>query len=214
MRERARAPAAEVLPDPRLSTAQALFDYHRTIIGYHGTHRKAATSLVNGAAFAASENDDDWLGHGIYFWEYAPQQAWSWARRRYGERHAAVIGAMIRLGRCLDLLDPANVGLLKEAHAGLESDLKSAGLKPPRNANTHKYLDCAVFRHLYHELDELGYVFQSCRAVFVPMERGKIPRLWERSGVLAAGHIQVCVREAANILAVWPVRRDGHYGKD
>ncbi|WP_441286844.1 hypothetical protein ACSRUE_31625 [Sorangium sp. KYC3313] len=63
----------------------------------------------------ASTNDDDWPGHGIYFWEYAPQQAWWWARRRYGEDDAAVVGAMIHLGRCLDLLDPVNARLLGTA---------------------------------------------------------------------------------------------------
>jgi hypothetical protein len=51
--------------------------------------------------------------------EYAPQQAWWWADRRYGAGEAAVVGATIRLGRCLDLLDPTNVGLLRAAHADL-----------------------------------------------------------------------------------------------
>jgi hypothetical protein len=121
---------------------------------------------------------------------------------------------MIRLGRCLDLLDPANVPVLREAHRLLVADLKAAGKKVPKNANTHKYLDCAVFRHLFSQLDELGFRYDSCRAVFVPMEGGKLGRLWERSGIFQGGHIQVNVRDPANILAVWQVRSDGRYGKD
>ena len=90
-------------PAPALAAPQTFFDYHRTVVGYHGTRRATAEALVDGDPFTASTNDDDWLGHGIYFWEFAPQQAWWWARRRYGDDEAAVVGAMIDLGRCLDL---------------------------------------------------------------------------------------------------------------
>src|SRR5215471_12033578 len=58
-------------------------DYHRTVIGYHGTRRSTALRMVQGLEdYRRSENRDDWLGQGIYFWEYAPKQAWAWARQR------------------------------------------------------------------------------------------------------------------------------------
>src|SRR5204863_1662910 len=136
--------------------------------------------------------------HGVYFWEYAPQQAWWWARDRHA-RNPAVIGAMIRLGRCLDLLDPENVKLIRAGHRGLTADLRAAKQPMPKNANTHKYLDCAVFQWLFSELDELGYRYETCRGVFVPMENGRIPRLWDRSGIFRGGHIQVTVRQPMNI---------------
>lgn len=73
-------------------------DYHRTIIGYHGTKLSTALEIVSRtSSFRPSNNDDDWLGHGIYFWEYAPQRAWEWAAERY-KGEVAVLGAMIRLG--------------------------------------------------------------------------------------------------------------------
>ncbi len=46
------------------------------------------------------------------------------------------------------------------------------------------------------------------------MKNGGLPRLWERSGIFQGAHIQLSVREPNNILAVWPVRKDGRYGKD
>ena len=74
------------------SSPQFIFDYHRTIIGYHGTAKAIATNLVDGAPFDASTNDDDWLGHGIYFWEYAPSRrglghgdGTAWKRRWLGQ---------------------------------------------------------------------------------------------------------------------------------
>lgn len=119
-------------PTPTAPTRQVAFDYDRTVIAFHGTTKEAAESLVSGTAFGPSQNDDDWLGHGIYFWEYAPQQAWWWAERRHGEE-GAVVGALVRLGRCIDLLDPSNVALLEAAHRELALQLASA---LPKNANT------------------------------------------------------------------------------
>jgi hypothetical protein len=197
----------------QVPTRQTAFDYDRTLVAFHGTRRATARKLIRRDSFGVSENDDDWLGHGIYFWEFAPQQAWWWAHRRYGDE-AAVVGALVRLGRCLDLLDPSNTALLRAARADLDGMLTAAGQKLPENANNHKYLDCAVFNWLYRLLAEDGRTVDSCRAVFVPLKEGKMPRLWVRSGVFEGAHVQLCVREPSNILAVWPVRKDGRYGED
>lgn len=197
-----------------IPTRQTAFDYDRTVIAFHGTRRATAARLVKGSPFGKSANDDDWLGHGIYFWEYAPQQAWWWAQKRHGE-DAAVVGALVRLGHCLDLLDPTNVALLKEAHADLDRTLDSAGHRLPANANVHKYLDCAVFNWLYRLLETGDRPVESCRAVFVPLQRKKgMPRVWMRSGVFEGAHVQLCIREPRNILAVWSVRKDGRYGSE
>jgi hypothetical protein len=51
-------------------------DYRRTVVGYHGTGLTAALRIVNRVDGCRwSRRDFDWLGHGIYFWEYAPEQA-------------------------------------------------------------------------------------------------------------------------------------------
>jgi hypothetical protein len=48
------------------------------VYGYHGTSRtKAANILKQG--FLASDNDYDWLGTGIYFFQDAPIRATQWA---------------------------------------------------------------------------------------------------------------------------------------
>ena len=202
-------------PNATVPTRQTAFDYDRTVIAFHGTQRATAERLIAGTPFGASTNDDDWLGHGVYFWEYAPQQAWWWAERRYAAEDAAVVGALVRLGRCFDLLDPSNAALLGQAHGRLAAAMAAIGKPMPRNMNTHKFLDCAVFNWLHDKLDASGLGFDSCRAVFVPLQAKRgLPRLWVRSGVFEGAHIQLCVREPRNILAVWPVKRDGRYGKD
>lgn len=182
-------------------------DYHRTIIGYHGTRRSTALQVVQRQQeFQFSRNRDDWLGHGIYFWEHAPLQAWWWAKRRQRRQNwkepIAVLASMIRLGFCFDLLDPLNVEYLQAFHREYEASVKLAGLKTPRNANNHKYLDCAVFQYAYAALEAIGTSVDTCRAVYVPTSDR---RVWTRSWISKLAHIQLCVRNPRCILGTWLV---------
>ena len=137
-------------------------DYHRTVVGYHGTRRSTALRVVQGLeGYKRSENSDDWLGHGIYFWEYAPKQAWAWAEQRrrsqaWGEE-VAVLASMIRLGNCFDLLDPDN---LDEYSRGIVVSTNRWSVKketsPKENHNKSKYLDCAVFQFAYAAFEVAG----------------------------------------------------------
>jgi len=185
-------------------------DYHRTVVGFHGTTRELAERIVTTGAFTPSQNDDDWLGHGIYFWEYAPLYAYQWAIRRHA-RHSeiAVIGAMIRLGHCFDLLDPENADQLVKTKDLLVKTLRHDHIRIPRNYNARKYLDCAVFQNFYQVQQDQGVAVDTARAVYVPTGGNK--RLWERSWLHRETHVQLCVRNADNILGVWiakPVDRD------
>ncbi len=187
-------------------------DYHRTIVAFHGTTAEIAGDLVDGQPFRVSSNTDDWLGSGAYFWEYAPKQAWWWAREFKRYPRPAVVGAMIRLGNCFDLLDPTNVRLLKAVHDGMLEKWAASGSKVPRNGNQHKNLDCAVFNEFYLRTEATRKPIDSARAVYVPTESAK--RIWERSWIYEEAHIQINVRDQKKILAVWHVGPDGRYGRD
>src|SRR5437667_9220125 len=111
-------------------------DYHRTVIGYHGTRRSTALRMVQGlVGYKRSENAYDWLGHGIYFWEYAPKQAWAWARQRQKnqkwDEEIAVVASMIRLGNCFDLLDPDNLQELAHLEHDFSESEQRAGRTVP-----------------------------------------------------------------------------------
>ena len=150
-------------------------DYHRTVVGYHGTRVSTALRIVQGIeSYNESKNPDDWLGHGIYFWEYAPKQAWAWAEQRRRtqkwDEGVAVLAAMIRLGNCFDLLDPDNLDVLEGLRLDYEQVERGLGQKPLRNYNKSKYLDCAVFQHAYIGLTDINEPVDTCRAVFVPLK--------------------------------------------
>jgi hypothetical protein len=91
--------------------------YARIVLGYHGCDPEFADALISGtlpvSEWTPSENPYDWLGKGIYFWEHAPERAQAW-----GE--GGVVGALIQLGRCLDLTDVTYTELLEGPYRSLE----------------------------------------------------------------------------------------------
>lgn len=200
-----------VSAEPALPQTPVNFsDYHRTVIGYHGTTAEAADRLVSGEDFEPSDEDDEWFGKGVYFWEHAFQQAWWWAKRK-GNPNPAVIGAVIRLGNCFDLLDSGNVAILREFHDKMIADMKTTDVEIPVNVRSHRSLDCAVFNYLYSELIAANKPLDTARAVYVPTSTVK--RVYTGSWISEETHIQICVRNTKSILAVWHVREDGRYGK-
>lgn len=189
-------------------------DYHRTVIGYHGTRRSVAERIVlRQQSFTWQDNPGDWMGSGVYFWEYGPKQAWWWAelrrRHRKWEEPTAVVASMIRLGFCFDLLDPDNARDLKSFHDDFVQARAAAGEEPLTNQRRHKYLDRAVFEYAYAAIEQenakLGEPARvdTCRGVHVrPGGRG---RLWDRSWVEHDTFIQLLVRNADCILGSWLV---------
>lgn len=186
-------------------------DYHRTVVAFHGTTAEAAERLVNGEPFSESDRDDEWFGKGVYFWEYAFKQAWWWAKSYRKFDRPAVIGASIRLGNCLDLLDPTNTAFLREMYGELTAELVGRGLPVPKNVRRQKWLDCAVMNLVYSECEKQGRPLDAARPVYV--NSSKQSRVWDRSSIRVDSHIQLCLRNQRNIVSVWHVREDGRYGK-
>ncbi len=79
------------------------------ILGYHGLDESIGRRIIAGEdQLLPSENDYDWLGHGIYFWENSLVRAQQWAEKQSQRKGTSVekpfaIGATLDLGNCLDL---------------------------------------------------------------------------------------------------------------
>src|SRR5690349_15456714 len=94
------------------------------VLGFHGCDRAVAERVISRkASLRPSRNDYDWLGHGIYFWENDPRRAALWAREQSGRARSkgrkfepAVVGAVIDLGRCLDLLNSTSIEIVEQAY--------------------------------------------------------------------------------------------------
>src|SRR5947209_5160108 len=123
------------------------------VLGYHGCTRALARRVVSDEIpLRPSENDYDWLGHGIYFWATDASRAMVWAQSRVSElgpvaADPVVLGAAIELGNCLQLADVRAVAYLREAYKELKLASDQENVQLPRNTGkffSNRKLDCAV----------------------------------------------------------------------
>ncbi len=167
----------------------------------HGCAGAIAEGLIRGsvslAEWRTSQNATDWLGDGIYFFQDAHERALDWAReqaRRQGwdPEDLGVVGAEINLDSCFDLLVPANVALLRPAHADLRRRFDAAAVSLPTNSGKAPWykrrdLDRLVVNHcLASNPGKYGTV----RAVF---EEGE--PAYPGARIFTASHIQIAVRD-------------------
>ncbi|PWS37142.1 hypothetical protein DFH01_09755 [Falsiroseomonas bella] len=194
------------------------------VLGYHGCDevvgKKALTGQID---LIQSDKSYDWLGPGAYFWEGDPRRAREWAEWKVARGDYSrpfVIGAVIDLGNCLDLLVRENIELLRDAYEGLVQVNASSGLTMPRNkdvggdANGDKllrFLDCAVIKHLHSALEEARAdpdpgiervePFDTVRGVFTEGEE-----VYPGSGFRVRTHTQIAVRTGACIKGLFRPR--------
>jgi hypothetical protein len=186
------------------------------ILGYHGCDRTVAESLLNNQPFKPSNNEYDWLGSGVYFWEANPRRGMQWARElqkvRAGTPDAIsdpyVVGAVIDPGYCLDLASTNGIEFVKAAYLDFKNYVDKSGGEMPRNSGGAnlllRHLDCAVINHIHAVNKKAGRrEFETVRGVFL---EGK--PVYETSGFYENTHIQICVRDLKNIKGVFRVPSD------
>lgn len=180
--------------------------FARVVVGYHGCTKAFARKLLLGEAaieaWRPSENEWDWLGHGIYFWEHSPVRALRWAEEKHGRRgRPAVIGAVIQLGKCFDLLDESLTNVLAEGYRELAEAFAKEGRALPRNLGREsklRNLDCLVVNDCLNRLKGRGTVYDTVRGAFWEGEP-----IYPGAGFARESHIQVVVRNPACILGVF-----------
>ncbi len=176
------------------------------ILGFHGCDKSVHEKIINGHdRLHSSDNDYDWLGNGIYFWENDPYRALEYAEilKKHPERGMtpikapAVIGAIIDVGHCLNLVEAKNLQILKFAYKLLKETRKKDSRELPVNRPIGqekdlllRKLDCAVIQtlHAFNKTKGLP-MYDSVRGVFW---EGK--DLYPNAGFKEKNHIQICVR--------------------
>lgn len=175
------------------------------ILGFHGTDASIVEAVVRGEQeLHHSTNAHDWLGHGAYFWENNPQRALEFAhslkdnpRSKIEIKTPAVVGAVIDLGYCLNLLDSDKIKLIEEANSLYQAFQEYTGLPlseniiPKGHSETLlRYRDCAVLEMLHrYRKEEESRPFDSVRGMF-----GEGEPIYENAGFRKQSHIQICVR--------------------
>lgn len=174
--------------------------HHRPfqVIGFHSCEKELGLRVINGETeLRPSKNPWDWLGEGIYFWEQNPNRALGYAIDAATKKqfHAGnintpfVIGAIIELGNCLNLIEPESVEVLQEAYSGLEKIYSEAGKKLPSNKDANRKLDCAVFKHLHESRkNNPALAYDTIRCPFVEGEL-----IYPGANFSSKLHIEICV---------------------
>ncbi len=178
------------------------------VLGFHGCDQSVRDKVVfrKGEVLAPSSNDYDWLGGGIYFWENNSKRALDFARflksnpphnSKQQITKPSVLGAVIDLGHCLNLLDSEYLQLLENSYQFLKASKEIFGAKIPENLPLvengdllKRHLDCAVIEsiHAFNKKEKLD-AFDSVRGVFF---EGK--ELYPNAGFKEKNHIQIAIR--------------------
>ena len=132
------------------------------ILGYHGCRSSIGEDILAGKPFKQSNNNYDWLGSGIYFWESDPKRALEFCKeKRQRDNSKAstkwldddkpfVVGAIIDPRLCLDFTTTVPTDLL-DTYSVYKELADTSGLEMPKNSSNGllKPLDCAVINMLH-----------------------------------------------------------------
>lgn len=167
------------------------------VIGFHGCDKTVFDRVVSsGEPLKKSQNEYDWLGHGIYFWEQNYLRAYEWAQKSPKIKNPAVIGAVIDLGDCLNLTDSASSDILRKGYELLCYRCEIAGVDLPANKPSKKIedillrnLDCAVIQQIHdYNKESKGSTYDSVRGIFVEGDEA-YPGACFREKT----HVQLCI---------------------
>ena len=93
----------------------------------------SADRLVSGDDFKTSDEDDEWFGKGIYFWEHAFKQAWRCAKSHKKHPEAAVIGTVFDWVTASICSIHGNAVILREFYEKMVDDMAANNITPPLN---------------------------------------------------------------------------------
>lgn len=175
---------------------------HGLTTGFHACDLTVAEALLaENPTFKSSENAYDWLGHGMYFWENNLTRAQLYAEdlvKRKKIKEPYVIGSVLKLGYCFDLIDSLSLQTLKNDYEALKIISELSGDPLPQNSpafstdpdNLYRHLDCAVIEYMHATRAKAGLKpYDSVRGVFWEGND-----LYPLAGFKEKNHIQLCIR--------------------
>lgn len=189
------------------------------VVAYHGCDATVRDRLVKGELkeLTPSANKYDWLGPGIYFFENDLERARQFAQAAHQNptklytktpiATPAVVGAVVRISRWLDMTTQFGLANWVAAYKSLQSSQRKAGKEMPRNEPADgedatvllRQLDCAVFTTLHQMREEDGLPdMQAVRAAFYQGQ----PLASSTSEFREQTHVQIALRDA-NCVVGW-----------
>jgi len=170
-----------------------------SVIGFHSCDKEVGLEVLNGRDnLKASNNTWDWLGEGTYFWEQNPYRSWEYAEdsarniqfNKKPIKHPFVLGAIIDLGSCLNLVESESLKILSKSHDRLKQTVLEANQKMPVNKGNNRALDCAVIQYIHLTNTKKGLPeYDTVRCAFAEGDP-----VYPGTTITSRLHIQLCVR--------------------
>lgn len=139
----------------------------RQIVGYHGTTKRNADEILRCGRFNDSTKENEWLGHGVYFFEYKAH-AIEWTKHdRFKDEVVQVLASdlIFEESQLLDLDNPADYADLKDVITRLVAKYNEEGkyisIKPNALALRSKQwcFACNTIRELQPNIGIIIYTF-------------------------------------------------------
>jgi len=172
--------------------------------------------LLNGQdELQPSDNLWDWLGPGSYFWEQDPTRALEYAtatatgkqKNKQAAKTPFVIGAIIELGNCLNLVESTSLDILSASYTGLKEVMDALGEPMPVNKGNNRTLDCAVMKYIHETNKKSGIQpYDTIRCAFPEGDEA-----YPGAMITSRLHIQLCVCNPNNIKGYFLPRPLGKY---
>lgn len=175
------------------------YHYPFEVLGFHSCDKEVGIAILNGELdLKPSNNSWDWLADGIYFWEQNPFRALDYATKsaegsQFNKKRITtpfVLGAILELGNCLNLVAPEATSLLTETYEELEKIYQAAGEVMPKNEGAKRELDCAIIKAVHQANIVKGkQAYDSVRCAF-----NEGVEAYPNSNFTTQLHIQISIR--------------------
>jgi len=169
-----------------------------SVTAFHSCDRDVALAVLSGNdELRPSNNPWDWLGKGVYFWEQNPGRALEYAiesseRKQFNKIPVSVpfvLGAIIELGNCLNLLETESLQTLGQAYTGLVNLMTEYNQPVPVNKGNNRALDCAVIEYIHtSNIIEQKVPYDTVRCAFPEGSEA-----YPGAAITSRLHVQVCV---------------------
>ena len=149
-----------------------------------------AEKILSGESeLKSSSHSWEWLGDGVYFWENAPERALRWAIEREKE-DPTVIGAIIQVGRCLNMMDKSSNLPVIQAYERVKELFDANRIPLAENKGKFHYRDAIVLNYVHRIAEVNKAPYDTVRAAYIEGDP-----LFEGTEIRSDTHIQICVRD-------------------
>lgn len=161
-------------------------DNIHSTIGYHGLPREYVAGSISSQTIHESTKNNEWLGRGVYFFQYLDHAKWWITHERYKGRETAILQAQLTYSdeQLLDLDNPSERKSLDDFFRSVLSqpELLHDKLSLPDNPTMKQKwcFACNFIRLLKPEIGIIIYTF---------------PRPQEKSNLYPSNQRQICVSQ-------------------